>query len=105
MRPLARALIFACLAASWGEASDGKEDQGLRVLLVSIGLHGHVVPLTRLAEALVARGHEVVLATHDVDDAPRWAADAGAKFWSLGPRVAAPANTRARSMRREAREP
>ena len=68
--------LMAPRASSDGEALP-QADGALKVLMVSIGFHGHVIPLVRLAEALVGRGHDVTLATHDSVEARQWARDAG----------------------------
>ena len=70
--------LMAPRASSDGEALP-QADGALKVLMVSIGFHGHVIPLVRLAEALVGRGHDVTLATHDSVEARQWARDAGAR--------------------------
>ena len=83
VRSVALAVVLLLASASSGEqAAAAAESDGprssLKIMLVSIGLHGHVIPLVRLAEALVGRGHDVTLATHDSVEARQWARDAGA---------------------------
>ena len=69
--------LMAPRASSDGEALP-QADGALKVLMISVGFHGHYIPLVRLAEALVGRGHDVTLATHDSVEARQWARDAGA---------------------------
>ena len=82
MRCFAGILLCAALAAA--PDPEAVETPSLDVLLVSVGLHGHAVPLARLAHQLTERGHRATLATHSTKEARRWAKDAGAEFVSLG---------------------
>ena len=79
-----RCCFLLCAALAAAPDPEAVETPSLDVLLVSVGLHGHAVPLARLAHQLTTRGHRATLATHASKEARRWAKDAGAEFVSLG---------------------
>ena len=79
-----RCWFLLCAALAAAPDPEAVETPSLDVLLVSVGLHGHAVPLARLAHQLTTRGHRATLATHASKEARRWAKDAGAEFVSLG---------------------
>ena len=79
-----RCCLLLCAALAAAPDPEAAETPPLDVLLVSVGLHGHAVPLARLAHQLTTRGHRATLATHSTKEARRWAKDAGAEFVSLG---------------------
>ena len=79
-----RCCFLLCAALAAAPDPEAIETPSLDVLLVSVGLHGHAVPLARLAHQLTERGHRATLATHSTKEARRWAKDAGAEFVSLG---------------------
>ena len=79
-----RCCFLLCAALAAAPDPEAVETPSLDVLLVSVGLHGHAVPLARLAQQLTTRGHRATLATHASKEARRWAKDAGAEFVSLG---------------------
>jgi hypothetical protein len=79
-----RCCLLLCAALAAAPDPEAADTAPLDVLLVSVGLHGHAVPLARLAHQLTERGHRATLATHSTKEAKRWAKDAGAEFVSLG---------------------
>ena len=80
-----RCCLLLCAALAAAPDPEAVETPSLDVLLVSVGLHGHAVPLARLAHQLTrARPPRDARDARSTKEARRWAKDAGADFVSLG---------------------
>ena len=56
-----RCWFLLCAALAAAPDPEAADTPSLDVLLVSVGLHGHAVPLARLAHQLTTRGHRATL--------------------------------------------